>query len=140
ARRRPAAGLRRGVTSPPVGGGREALSTGPTMRMLLCVFAILVTLLTAGPLRTQEAAKQEVKMDEDTKKATAKALEFLAGRQNSDGSWSDGSYIHNTAITAYTMLAFMSQGHLPGQGHYGPERAKAAGFLVAPAPASDGYV
>ena len=43
-------------------------------------------------------------MDEETKKATARALEYLAGRQNSDGSWSDGAYIHNTAITAYAML------------------------------------
>src|SRR5438105_6930276 len=79
-------------------------------------------------------------MDEETKKATSKALEYRANRQNSDGSWSDGAYIHNTAITAYAMLAFMSQGHVPGQGHYGPEVAKAARFLMASARASDGYL
>src|SRR5947209_3146012 len=81
------------------------------MRTLL----LLATVFTVGLpsfVRAQDA-KHEVKMDEDTKKATARALEFLAGRQNADGSFTDGPYVHNTAITAYTMLAFMSQGHVP---------------------------
>lgn len=79
-------------------------------------------------------------MDEATKKATAKALEWLASRQNNDGSFSDGSYQHNTAITGYAIIAFMSQGHLPGQGLYGPEVSKAARFLVASARPEDGYL
>jgi Prenyltransferase and squalene oxidase repeat len=107
------------------------------MRYLLCL--ALLGSFAASSLRAQEA-KYEVKMDEDTKKATARALEYLAGKQNSDGSWSDGPYNHNTAITAYAMLAFMAQGHLPGQGHYGPEVAKAARFLMASARKSDGYL
>ncbi len=59
------------------------------------------------------------------KKAINKALEWLASKQNADGSYSDGGYYHDTAITSFAMLAFMSQGHLPGQGLYGPEVAKA---------------
>jgi hypothetical protein len=82
----------------------------------------------------------EVEMDEPTKKATARALEWLAKQQNSDGSFSDGGYIHNTAITGYAMLAFMAQGHLPSQGLYGPEVAKAARFLIASSRAEDGYL
>src|SRR5579859_26988 len=104
------------------------------MRILISI-VVFVSLLGAGTARAQK----EVKMDEETKKATARALEFLANRQNNDGSFSDGAYIHNTAITAYAMLAFMSQGHVPGQGHYGPEVAKAARFLMASARAADGY-
>src|ERR1700726_2538576 len=108
------------------------------MRTPICLATIFVILLTS-PLRAQEA-KYEVKMDEDTKKATARALEYLAGKQNTDGSFSDGPYQHNTAITAYAMLAFMSQGRVPGQGHNGPEVSKAARFLMASARASDGYL
>ena len=103
-------------------------------------FAAFLTLFLAAAFVRAQDAKNEVKMDEETKKATARALEYLAGKQNSDGSWSDGAYIHNTAITSYAMLAFMSQGHLPGQGHYGPEVAKAARFLMASARAGDGYL
>jgi prenyltransferase beta subunit len=107
------------------------------MRILICIATVLGFLVTSS-LHGQES-KQEVKMDEDTKKATARALEYLAGKQNADGSFSDGPYQHNTAITAYAMLAFMSQGHVPGQGHYGPEVSKAARFLMASARA-DGYL
>jgi squalene cyclase len=97
------------------------------------VLCAVVSITAAGPIRA------DVKMDEPTKKATAKALEWLAGKQNTDGSWSDGRYPHNTAITSFAMLAFMSQGHLPNQGLYGPEVSKGARFLMASA-RPDGYL
>lgn len=109
------------------------------MRRLLLPL-LLASLLFAPLARAQEKEAKRVEMDENTKKATAKALEWLKSRQNdADGSFSDGAYVHNTAITAYAMLAFMSQGHLPNQGLYGPEVAKAARFLVA-AQREDGYI
>src|SRR5205814_1264019 len=74
-----------------------------------------------------------------TKEATARALEWLAKQQNADGSWSDTRYPNNTAITAYAMLAFLSQGHVPGQGKFGPEVAKGARYLIA-AQREDGYI
>ncbi len=104
-------------------------------RLFLFLFAVSV--LAVPSARAQE---KRVEMDEATKKATAKALEWLKDRQNTDGSFSDGAYAHNTAITAYAMLAFMSQGHLPSQGQYGPEVAKAARFLVASQRENDGYL
>jgi len=81
----------------------------------------------------------DVQMDEPTKKATAKALEWLVSQQHPDGSWGDGKYPHNTAVTAFVLLSFMAQGHLPGQGLYGPEVAKGARFLVSSA-RGDGYL
>jgi hypothetical protein len=110
------------------------------MRRLLAL--LLVTSLAIIPaVRGQEKEKEKrVEMDDATKKATAKALAWLKDRQNPDGSFSDGPYAHNTAITAYAMLAFMSQGHLPNQGQYGPEVSKAARFLVASQRETDGYL
>jgi hypothetical protein len=100
------------------------------MRRLL--LPLLLTALFLVPTARAQDKEKRVEMDEATKKATAKALEWLKGRQNADdGSFSDGAYAHNTAITSYAMLAFMSQGHLPNQGRYGPEVGKAARFLVA---------
>jgi squalene cyclase len=104
------------------------------MRHILAVAALGLLLP-----RSAVAADVEVKMDEETRKATAKALEWLASKQNPDGSWSDGRYPNNTAITAYAMLAFMAQGHLPRQGLYGPEVAKGARFLLSSA-RDDGYI
>jgi squalene cyclase len=85
------------------------------------------------------SARAEAKMDETTRKSTTKALQWLASKQNQDGSWGDGRFPHNTAVTSFALLAFLSQGHLPNQGLYGPEVAKGARFLMASA-RGDGYL
>lgn len=95
--------------------------------------AILWAAALVGP------GSQEGGLDEATRKATAKALEWLASQQHADGSWGSDRYPHNTAVTAFALLAFLSQGHLPGQGLYGPEVAKGARFLVTAA-RPDGYL
>ena len=83
----------------------------------------------------------QVQMDETVKRSTSRALEWLAAQQNSDGSWgNDGKYPHSTSVTSFALIAFLSQGHLPGQGLYGPEVAKGARFLIASTRPSDGYL
>jgi prenyltransferase beta subunit len=77
--------------------------------------------------------KDNVKMDDATKKAVDKALKFLADRQESDGAWG------NTAITGFTLLAFMSNGHMPNQGDYGKAVAKGVRYLCSTA-REDGYL
>jgi len=67
-------------------------------------------------LALADPACADVKMDEGTQTACERALRWLASKQNSDGSWSDGGYVHNTAITSFALLSFMAQGHLPNQG------------------------
>ena len=82
---------------------------------------------------TTEPAEDKVKMDEETKKAVDKALKFLAKKQDADGSWG------NTAITGFTLLAFMANGHVPNQGDYGKVVAKGVRHLLAAA-REDGYL
>ena len=96
--------------------------------------------LSIASLSSPVTALADVKIEEPTKKAIDRGLQWLAGRQNPDGSWSDGRYAHNTAVTSFALLAFMSQGHLPNQGTYGPEVAKGARFLMASARKGDGYL
>jgi prenyltransferase beta subunit len=109
----------------------------------LALLAVAVSIASSNALsaadKKDKAAPDEVKMNERARKATARALEWLAQRQNSDGSWSDGAYPHNTAITSFALLAFLSQGHLPGEGLYGPEVAKGCRFLLA-CSRDDGYL
>jgi squalene cyclase len=105
-----------------------------TMNRAIVILMVLICLV----LQTA-SARADPKMDDNTKTAVAKALAWLAAKQNSDGSFSDGGYQHNTAITSFAMLAFMSQGNLPGQGLYGPEVDKAARFLMA-AQRQDGFI
>jgi prenyltransferase beta subunit len=107
----------------------------------LAVLALLILCVTPAfpDDKKDKIAPDEVKMNDRARKATARALEWLASKQNSDGSWSEGRYPHNTAITSFALLAFLSQGHLPSQGTYGPEVAKGSRFLLASA-RDDGYL
>jgi squalene cyclase len=94
------------------------------------LLALLVALLATTPARAEE----KVKIDEDTQKAVDKALAWLAEDQQKDGSWG-----RQSAITSFALLAYMSQGHLPGQGKFGPEVAKGVKNLLAGA-RDDGYL
>jgi squalene cyclase len=91
--------------------------------------AVILALAVLSPLRADE----KVKIDEPTKKAIDKALVWLKEHQERDGSWG------NTAITAYALLAFMSNGHVPNKGLYGPEVSKGVRHLLAMA-REDGYL
>jgi hypothetical protein len=77
--------------------------------------------------------EDKVKMDKETKAAVDKALKYLAARQDADGSWG------NTAITGFTLLAFMSNGHVPNQGDYGKVVSRGVQNLLATA-RDDGYL
>lgn len=100
------------------------------MRLLTPLLALAVALVAVAPARGEE----KVKIDEETQKAIDKALGWLAENQASDGSWG-----RQSAVTSFALLAFMSQGHLPGQGKYGPEVSKGVKNLLAGA-RDDGYL
>src|SRR5690606_24505906 len=53
------------------------------------------------------------------------------------GSWSEGG--HQAAFTAYVMLAFMSAGHLPGEGPYARNMDAGLRFLLG-CVRPDGYI
>ena len=107
------------------------------MRFATTLLASLAIALTASAAPPDES---KVKLDDEVKKATEKAYEWLKAKQNDDGSWGDSRYPHNTAITGFTLLAYMSQGNVPNQGKYGPEVAKGIRFIISSAREQDGYL
>ena len=86
--------------------------------------AVALLLVVAGPLRADE----KVKIDEPTKLAIDRGLARLKSDQGTNGSWGKSG---NTAVTSFALMAFLSNGHVPNQGLYGPEVAKAVRFLLA---------
>lgn len=95
----------------------------------------LFALLCSIPAPASDLAR----IDEPVRKATAQGLQWLAAKQNADGSWSESRFPHNTAITSFALLAFMSQGHLPGQGQFSPEVVRGTKFLLTSGNA-EGYL
>lgn len=66
-------------------------------------------------------ASAQPKPDENAPKvdeAIKQGLEYLKSKQNQDGSWSGGAG-RQPAITGLAVMAFLSAGHVPGEGKYG---------------------
>lgn len=102
-------------------------------------YLVILGLMSPCLFAADREKGEKAKIDDDVKKSTAKALEWLASKQNADGSWGDSAYPNNTAITGFALMAFMSQGNVPNQGKYGTEVSKGARFLMA-SQRDDGYL
>ena len=106
------------------------------------IAAALVLLSLGTPAVAEE--KSKVKMDDYTKERIDLALKWLASRQNPDGSWGDGRYPNNTAVTGFAIMAFLSNGQVPNQCQYRNKEGKdvvqkGVNFLMA-SQRDDGYI
>lgn len=79
----------------------------------------------ADPDPSPRVEQERVRMDERTREAVNRALRWLARNQGPNGAWG------NNAITGFTLLAFMANGHLPNQGEYGPAVTKGVNYLLS---------
>jgi prenyltransferase beta subunit len=59
-----------------------------------------------------------------------KGLEFLAGRQLEDGTFSTGGYGRNTAVCALAGMAWLSSGSTPGRGPFGEQVSRVTDYLL----------
>jgi squalene cyclase len=110
-----------------------------------CFLALaFCAVLALIPSRTESgdgsAAPEKVRVAELSPAAEAainKGLDFLAKKQNADGSWDNSNQV---AITALTLMAFMVQGHFPDHEPYGKMLAKGVDFLLQAVRTGDGYM
>ncbi|MEZ6053887.1 MAG: hypothetical protein R3C02_21260 [Planctomycetaceae bacterium] len=58
-----------------------------------------------------------------------RALEFLATQQGRDGSFASID-TGQPGVTALSVLAFLSRGHVPGEGPYGKSLSRAVDFVL----------
>ncbi|MFI5378023.1 MAG: prenyltransferase/squalene oxidase repeat-containing protein [Tepidisphaerales bacterium] len=72
----------------------------------------------------------------DADAAITRGLNYIAARQNEDGSWGDK---YRAAETSLALMAFMVKGHFPGQGTYGSKLDKAVAFLLRRGQEGAGY-
>jgi hypothetical protein len=66
----------------------------------------------------------------ETDRVIATGLTWLAKQQNNDGSFGNGAYRSNIAVTALSGLAFMASGSSPGRGPYGGHIDRALQFVM----------
>jgi hypothetical protein len=75
----------------------------------------LILALYSPSLAAAEKSNKRTALDE----RIDRALAFLKQAQETDGSWRAGAQGKNAAITGLAVMAFLSAGHVPGEGRYG---------------------
>jgi hypothetical protein len=86
----------------------------------------LVGLAAALPCSAQPPAK-----DSPVDRAVERGLEFLRTSQNpTDGSWRASREADSPAITSLAVMAFLSAGHVPGEGRYGQAIEKGVRWVL----------
>jgi hypothetical protein len=75
------------------------------------------------------AAEGEITPELDA--AVAKGIKYLLTQQSPDGSFGDGRFGKNVAISALAGIALMADGHLPGRGEHGDAVAKCTEYVLA---------
>jgi hypothetical protein len=94
------------------------VSTMRTTCLALSLFVLLAGRAPAEPA------------DKDLDDAVSRALEYLYRVQDhTDGSWKVGQKKH-TAVTALSIMAFLSAGHVPGEGRYGDAVEKGVRWVL----------
>jgi hypothetical protein len=95
-------------------------------RYFLLPLCVALSIVGASPALTPSAraAGRPERLSDDepvppkVESAVDKALGWLAREQKSDGSWRQG-HGSSTAVPSLAVMAFLSRGHVPGQGPYG---------------------
>jgi hypothetical protein len=82
-------------------------------------YVIVPVVLLVGTA-TPTVAADETDRKEEVDRAVARGLENLQALQHkTDGCWRDRGNRPNPAITGLAVMAFLSAGHVPGEGRYG---------------------
>ncbi len=92
--------------------------------------SLLWSLLIGVPLATSFASAASPPPSSALERAINQALAYLASTQDREGAWSAGFRGRNPTITALAVMAFMSAGHVPGEGKYGDVVERGINFVL----------
>ena len=93
-----------------------------TNRLAISALALLTMALPAHA---------EPRKHEAFEVAVDKALTRLKDNQNPDGSWNSGGGPRDPAVTALCVMAFLSAGHVPGEGPYAATVEKGVRYVCS---------
>jgi prenyltransferase beta subunit len=95
-------------------------------RALFAAFALVILALPA---------RAEPRVRESFENAVDSALKYLAQSQNPDGSWNAGMRFGGggteAAVTGLCVMAFLSAGHVPGEGPYSANIEKGVRYVCS---------
>ncbi len=112
--------------------------------LVTAVVLLLTVILMADEVEEGEGNREHGKfeLDDETKKAIEKGLQYLAAHQEDDGSWKDvvgrkinysyvGAHDKHVGVTALACISFMAHGNFPGRGKYGENVERGLDFILS---------
>jgi hypothetical protein len=105
-----------------IDGWRTAIAT-----LLLCAFCVTSARAQDGIQLPADVLSADQWQRTDF--AVERALAWLIANQQPDGSFPT-TELGQPGVTGLCLLAFMSQGHVPGEGRYGAELARAVEYVA----------
>jgi squalene cyclase len=95
--------------------------------MRITILTVAVLFETINGARAADPPARDDKVD----KSIDKALEFLDVMQDkNDGAWRGGRNGKHVAVTSLAVMAFLSAGHVPGEGKYGETVEKGVRWVL----------
>ncbi|HWE94202.1 MAG TPA: prenyltransferase/squalene oxidase repeat-containing protein [Tepidisphaeraceae bacterium] len=92
--------------------------------------AAVLAPLPAAPLVAPARAAQDEPVPSNVRIAVDKALAWLAKNQKPDGTFPQGASAGTTAVPSLSVMAFLSRGHVPGQGPFGDVLYKSIDYVI----------
>ncbi|MFG0328173.1 MAG: prenyltransferase/squalene oxidase repeat-containing protein [Phycisphaerales bacterium JB037] len=95
--------------------------------------ATISALLLAGAQPEPPGAENQTSIEEFTPemdRAIERGLAYLAAQQQPDGSFGEGRYAENVAVTSLACIALMADGNLPGRGRYAEQVRRGLDFIL----------
>jgi hypothetical protein len=96
---------------------------------LLLLSFCLQSIARAQPLDPEKSAEKMI--TPLARKGIDQGLQWLAGRQNEDGSFGAGTMRGNAAVSGLCGMAFLAGGSTPGRGQYGDRVQRVVDYLLA---------
>ena len=112
------------------------------MILLLSILTILIPGLASSQVIDEGPERViDLELQEKSRLAVERGLQYLKRTQNTDGSWTDkiGRKVHyeyrgrmgkHVGVTALACIAFLAEGSLPGRGKYGEQVEKGLDFIL----------
>ncbi len=102
------------------------------VRIAVLCYAVGLHVPAAVGQPTSEAPRTDILSGQqwlEIDRSAARGLQYLASQQREDGSFASIP-AGQPGVTSLVTLAFLSQGHLPGQGPYGDRLDKALAYIL----------
>ena len=104
--------------------GTAIFYRGIFYRGIICVAAMVGLSVTFSTSRV--SAEGDWEITPQSEDALERGLQWLAANQGAEGNWES----NDLGLVSMGALAFLSAGHSPGHGKYGPVVEKALGYVI----------